>query len=317
MKKIAKYILGTIICTLTILGFKSKVFAVDFLLPMQVLEEDFDFRGYFKYCPYCGNELYDKHPNEFEPYNYNNPDGCLVHYLDCFRCGNIYPEFILKAGHRCEIVYTQEPSQNNRGYIVVKCEDDGIGHTLEIPSLNIQEEKESEGIYWEDPITVAQHNAEPEIIPEPEPEPYKPQPIIIYDGMETISENSLRFYEDVGNQFRELNGNVYAQSLSLNRIDNRLQNIDNKLATLDEIKDLTASVSSNTAELVRLSKNDINNEEMLNQLSGNIEDLNTRLTELSVYLGYFFAFMIFLIIVIIFRATWKLIDKYLLNQTLR
>ena len=157
---------------------------------------------------------------------------------------------------------------------------------------------------------ILEPDPDPDPEPEPEPEPYVPQPIVVYDGMETISENSLRFYEDVGNEFRELNGNVYALSLSVNRIDERLK-------TLDEIKELTASVSSNTAELVRLNTNDINNEEMLNQLSGNIEALNTRLTELSVYLGYFFAFMIFLIIVIIFRATWKLIDKYLLNQTLR
>lgn len=157
----------------------------------------------------------------------------------------------------------------------------------------------------------------PEPTPDPSPEPTptpEPDPIIIYDGMETISENSLRFYEDTGQRLYNIERGVNAISSNMIPVISGINSIrDDHI----DIKQYIQSVSENTAELVRLNKNDINNTEMLEQLSGNIDKLNTRLTELSTYLGYFFAFMIFIMIVIIFKGCWKLIDKYLLNVTLR
>ncbi len=163
-----------------------------------------------------------------------------------------------------------------------------------------------------DPDPTPTPGPEPEPDPEPtsEPSPYDDTELRnrveeIESRIQTLSENQIN--DEVCLRLQEL-------SLSVNKIENRMVDTNNHLA---EIEYYTKSVSGNTAELVRLSKNDINNEDMLNQLSGNIESLNTRLTELSVYLGYFFAFMIFIIIVIIFKGTWKLIEKYLLNTTIR
>ena len=169
-----------------------------------------------------------------------------------------------------------------------------------------------------DPEIIIDPDPTPEPDPTPDPGPTPTPETIPYDDTELRER-----MDEIENRIQSLSENqindevclrLEQLSLSVNQIENRMVDTNNHLA---EIEYYTKSVSANTAELVRLSKNDINNEEMLNQLSGNIEDLNTRLTELSIYLGYFFAFMIFIIIVIIFKATWKLIEKYLLNATIK
>jgi hypothetical protein len=261
------------------------------------LEEDWDMTGYYKYCPRCGGTL------DFD-YEFAANEYCTIYEYYCGDCFFISELPIFKVGTTLEV------RDQDSGYMITY-DNGGMGIQKPIPP--IIERMEAMGRYLSSLDEVGQepynqlHPSGPDPVPEP-------QPIIVYDGMETISENSLRFYEDTGQRLYNIERGVNAISSNMIPIITGINSIrDDQI----DIKQYMQSVSENTAELVRLNKNDINNTEMLEQLSGNIDKLNTRLTELSTYLGYFFAFMIFIMIVIIFKGCWKLIDKYLLNVTLR
>ena len=286
-------------------------------------------------CPSCGNEFrFDQIGGPFDTHgrlnyiNYFDFDKELfVCDLRCENCGQLqnvelcdYPtmseilEYVTDAGGTIKLGQNHSHHPNCKIYkLTFREEYNTFNLTVWDTSFggySVGENLDTIGT----PHLLSCFNTDPDPVdPEPDPVP-EPQPIIVYDGMETISENSLRFYEDTGQRLYNIERGVNAISSNMIPVISGINSIrDDQI----DIKQYMQSVSENTAELVRLQTNDINNEDMLNQLSGNIYKLNTRLTELSTYLGYFFAFMIFIMIVIIFKGCWKLIDKYLLNVTLR
>lgn len=87
----------------------------------------------------------------------------------------------------------------------------------------------------------------------------------------------------------------------------------------EQIQDLNALTVSGNACLTILAERaetDITNAELMEELNDNLLDLNTRLTELTGYMAYFFGFMILIIVAVSFKAVWYLFDKYILKHTL-
>lgn len=286
-------------------------------------------------CPSCGNEFrFDQIGGPFNTHgrlnyiNYFDFDKELfVCDLRCENCGQVqnvelcdYPtmseilEYVTDAGGTIKLGQNHSHHPNCKIYKLTFIEEYNTFNLTvwdtSFGGYSVGENLDTIGT----PHLLSCFNTDPDPVdPEPDPVP-EPQPIIVYDGMETISENSLRFYEDTGQRLYNIEQAAINNSVSLNEIKEKLNLYDSKFSNIEYF---TRSISENTLDLVNQNRNDINNSDMLDQLSCNIEDLNKKLTELSTYLGYFFAFMIFIMIAFIFRMTWKLIDKYLLNTTLR
>ena len=88
-------------------------------------------------------------------------------------------------------------------------------------------------------------------------------------------------------------------------------------ALIEEIKEV--SVSSNKAlyRMVEASEADINNAELMQGLNESIADLNENLDMINTFFAYTYAFLIFILVVIIAVVVYRLINKTLIHNMFR
>ena len=152
MKKIAKILTIISLVFLATLYFEKKAYAQD-------------FTGYFKYCPRCGADA-----SCISFYRNEQSSGkCGKEAYICSECNNVLYVPLTLDGHTFYITASGKGSEGYYRY-KMKCDPCNVIVHVPYPSPELQAEKEAEGIYWEDPITVAEHNHDI-LDPTPDPEP--------------------------------------------------------------------------------------------------------------------------------------------------
>ena len=86
---------------------------------------------------------------------------------------------------------------------------------------------------------------------------------------------------------------------------------------IEEIKKASVSANEAVQKIVSANEADINNAEMMKGLNETLEELNTNLDMINTFIGYMYAFCIFLLVVIISVVVYRILNKTLINNAFR
>ena len=110
------------------------------------------------------------------------------------------------------------------------------------------------------------------------------------------------------------------QNMQAMILDNLIVMYGEQNAQTDYIEEIKkASVSANEAvqKIVSANEADINNAEMMKGLNETLEELNANLDMINTFIGYMYAFCIFLLVVIISVIVYRILNKTLINNAFR